>query len=187
MSLQEIKQAVDLNVTSKAWLTTRFLQHFDSSDDACQETTVVNISSMCAIKPTPTMALYCATSAARDIFHTVLALDLQATTDEEEGGASTTTIASPQARILNYAPGSCDTDMQAMLREHDSLDPAVHAYCQSLVEESNSNDVNAKNHNGTGLVKCEDTANELVRRVLEPGTFQSGDRVEYTNMSTYNY
>ena len=111
---------------------------------------------MCAIKPTPTMALYCATSAGREMYHSVLAM-------------------TTAARILNYAPGSCDTNMQAMLREHDALDPAVQTYCQSLVSEAT-------------LVRCEDTAAELVRRVLEePDSYQSGERVEYVNMSTYKY
>ena len=151
-SLQEIQRGTDLNFTSKAWLTSRFLELFQ---DRC-DTTVVNVSSMCAIKPTPTMALYCSASAAREIFHTTLALD------------------NPKARILNYAPGSCDTDMQAYLRGHESLDPAVQAYCKSLVSDR-------------CLVKADDTANELVRLVLEPSAFKSGERVEYVSQDAYKY
>ena len=151
-SLQEIKRGTDLNFTSKAWITSRFLELFQ---DRC-DTTVVNISSMCAIKPTPTMALYCSASAAREIFHATLALD------------------NPKTRILNYAPGSCDTDMQAYLRGHESLDPAVQAYCKSLVSDG-------------CLVRSDDTANELVRLVLEPMAFKSGDRIEYVSMDTYKY
>lgn len=165
-SLSEIRQAADLNFTSKAWLTSRFLQEFPNPG-----TTVVNVSSMCAVKPTPSMALYCATAAAREMFHMVLAMDTTTTTTNNNNGEHGT---SNFSRILNYAPGSCDTEMQARLRDHDSLDPAVQAYCKSLVSEG-------------GLVKCEDTANELVRQVLEPDTFQSGERIEYVNMSSYNY
>lgn len=153
-SLEEIRRATDLNFTSKAWLTSRFLEAFH--DRHGTTTTVVNISSMCAVKPTPTMALYCATSAAREIYHKTLALD------------------HPSARILNYAPGSCDTDMQAFLRDHEALNPAVQKYCNELVSEG-------------GLVNSMDTANELVRRVLEPEGFESGERVEYVNMDVYRY
>ena len=64
--------------------------------------------------------------------------------------------------------------MQTMLRDDESLDPAMQAYCQSLVSE------------GT-LVRCEDTAAELVRLVLGNRTCKSGERVEYVNMSTYKY
>jgi len=151
-SLKEIQACMDLNVTSKVWLTTRFLELFQESYD----TTVVNISSMCAVKPTPTMALYCASSAAREIFHSTIALD------------------NPRTRILNYAPGSCDTDMQTYLRDHESLDSVVQSYCRNLVS------------NG-GLVNPHDTADELVRLVLERGTFESGDRVEYVGMDVYKY
>lgn len=162
-SLQEIKQATDLNFTSKAWMTARFLQTFSQQkDDDSSPTTVVNVSSMCAVKPTPTMALYCATSVAREMYHTVLGMDNKRS---EAGGGP---------RILNYAPGSCDTDMQRHLRNHDKLDPAVQAYCQSLVTDG-------------GLVRCEDTAAELVRRVLEPNAFHSGERVEFVCGSTYKY
>jgi sepiapterin reductase len=151
-SLEDIQAGIALNFTSKVWLTTRFLEKFQD----CCNTTIVNISSMCAIKPTPTMALYCAASAAREIFHATLALDY------------------PNTRILNYAPGSCDTDMQAYLRSHGSLDPSVQAYCKGLVSEGS-------------LVNPQDTANELVRLVLEPGAFKSGERVEYVDMGFYKY
>jgi sepiapterin reductase len=154
-SLNEIKEATALNFTSKAWLSSRFAQQFVEIDTTV--TTIVNVSSMCAVKPTPTMGLYCATSAARDMFHTVLSQNHK------------------HARILNYAPGSCDTDMQAYLRQHSSLDPAVQTYCQSLVDSDN------------GFVNCDDTADELVRRVLEPNGFVSGERVEFVNMESYKY
>jgi NAD(P)-dependent dehydrogenase (short-subunit alcohol dehydrogenase family) len=132
---------------------------------------------MCAAKPTPTMALYCATSAAREMFHAVLAMDHRpaekdATTISDDDDDKPSSLSA--TRILSYAPGSCDTAMQQLLRDHDSLDPAVQAYCRGLVSDG-------------GLVRCDDTAQELVRRVLEPGAFQSGERVEYVNMSTYIY
>lgn len=53
--------------------------------------TVVNISSLCALKPFPSWVLYCTGKAARDMMFRVLA--------EEE----------PDVRVLNYAPGECPT------------------------------------------------------------------------------
>ena len=165
-SLSEIRDATNLNFTSKAYLSTSFVRYFgirrdetspktpSSQNIAC---TVVNVSSMCAVKPTPTMALYCATSAARDMYHTVLASDYPS-----------------NVRILNYAPGSCNTDMQEMLREHDRLDPAVQAYCRSLVDSES-------------LVDCHDTASKLMHLVFTRDSFASGERIEYVNSSTYKY
>lgn len=153
-SLQEIQRATDLNFTSKSWLTSSFLTRFERDFD---ETMIVNISSMCAVKPTPTMGLYCAMGAARDMYHTVLAMDSSKTT-----------------RILNYAPGSCDTRMQHHLRNHESLDTSVQAYCKNLVSDG-------------GIVDCKDTAAALVQRILEPNGFENGERIEFVNVETYKY
>mmetsp|Transcript_1780 Transcript_1780/g.3912 ORF Transcript_1780/g.3912 Transcript_1780/m.3912 type:complete len:115 (-) Transcript_1780:174-518(-) len=70
-SLRQIQTDVDLNFSSKAWLTANFVQRFALATT----TVIINVSTMCAVKPTPTMALYCATSAARDMFPTVVAMD----------------------------------------------------------------------------------------------------------------
>mmetsp|Transcript_28465 Transcript_28465/g.43479 ORF Transcript_28465/g.43479 Transcript_28465/m.43479 type:complete len:305 (+) Transcript_28465:206-1120(+) len=179
-SLIDIQEAVNLNFISKTWLSTQFARHFLNSginiDEIPAETkkkysavecTIVNITSMCAVKPTPTMALYCATSAARDIYHSTLAKDC----------SHYTTAHNSEVRILNYAPGSCNTDMQARLRtEEPLLNSTVRAYCQSLEDDG-------------GLVDCEDTAKELVDRVLKnnDADFSNGERIEYTDVSTYNY
>mmetsp|Transcript_15739 Transcript_15739/g.23843 ORF Transcript_15739/g.23843 Transcript_15739/m.23843 type:complete len:306 (-) Transcript_15739:1011-1928(-) len=180
-SLSNIQEAVNLNFVSKTWLSTQFVRHFDidihgeeppckakeGGETSAVECTIVNITSMCAVKPTPTMALYCATSAARDMYHTVLAND-----------CSHHSVAhGSEIRILSYAPGSCDTDMQTRLRTKEpQLDSNVRAYCQSLED------------NGK-LVDCADTAKELVKRVLKSDGigFSSGERIEYTDASTYNY
>ncbi|CAB9522576.1 Sepiapterin reductase [Seminavis robusta] len=154
LTLTEIEKATRLNLVSKLWVSSRFAQTYSP---VCATTTIANISSMCSIKATPTMALYCATSAGRDIFHQVLAQD-----DDNNN-----------LRVLNYAPGSCDTDMQSFLRTHDSLDSHVQAYCQSLETDQK-------------LVDPNETADELVRRLLDQD-FESGQRIEYTDVSTYKY
>jgi sepiapterin reductase len=178
-NLQEIRQATDLNFTSKAWLTTQFIQRYaaqagqqsnaaeeeetrvsssTSTQNITSRATIINVSSMCAVKPTPTMALYCGTSAGREMFHRVLAAD----------------HAPNNVRVLNYAPGSCNTNMQAQLRSETNLDPAVQAYCHSLVNNAN-------------LVDCADTADYLVQRVLHPNGFDTGERIEFVDASTYKY
>ena len=167
-SLSDIRDATNLNFISKTYVSTSFVRHFGglreddhvsatSQSTVKPECTIVNVSSMCAVKPTPTMALYCATSAGRDMYHTVLAGDHLS-----------------NVRILNYAPGSCDTDMQAMLRNHERLDPAVQAYCRSLVDFDS-------------LVDCRDTSANLTKLLFERDSFTSGERIEYVSASTYKY
>lgn len=186
-TLKDIQEATNLNFISKTWLSTQFARHFLFTMDGdveeernenkkenrkvITECTIVNITSMCAVKATPTMGLYCATSAARDIYHKVLAIDSSSNSSNDR-----------RVRILNYAPGSCNTNMQARLRDQEPLlDKSVQAYCRSLLLD---NDVNR-----AGLVECEDTAKELVDRVLniDGKTFTNGERIEFTDMSSYKY
>ena len=69
---------------------------------ACRESsatklTVVNISSLCAIKAFTGFGLYCSAKAARDMLVQVMALD------------------HPEVRALNWAPGPMQTDMVAQI------------------------------------------------------------------------
>ncbi|KAL9962637.1 hypothetical protein ACROYT_G031757 [Oculina patagonica] len=78
----------NLNLTSPMFLTSKFLQRF--KDASC---TVVNVSSLLAVKAFAFFSLYCTGKAARDMMCQVLA--------KEE----------PNVRVLNYAPGPLLTDM----------------------------------------------------------------------------
>ncbi|XP_027695757.1 sepiapterin reductase-like [Vombatus ursinus] len=86
-----------LNVTSTLCLTSGVLRAFPPSPGL--KRTVVNISSLCAMKPFKSWSLYCAGKAARNMMFRVLA--------EEE----------PSVRVLSYAPGALDTDMHQEARE----------------------------------------------------------------------
>ncbi|XP_072472903.1 sepiapterin reductase-like isoform X2 [Notamacropus eugenii] len=73
-----------LNMTSPLCLTARILGAFPPSPGL--KRTVVNISSLCAVKPSKLWSLYCTGKAARNMMFRVLA--------EEE----------PSVRVLSYAP-----------------------------------------------------------------------------------
>ena len=99
-SLKELRSYIDFNVTSSLWVSTRFCKVWSEAlaaadnNDGTSTATIVNISSLCAVQPFPTMAGYCAGKAARDLYHAVLAKA------EEEEGKDTAT----RTRALNYAP-----------------------------------------------------------------------------------
>ena len=98
-SLSEFSNAIQFNVTSSLWFSSvwvRVLQGHPS-------TTLVNISSLCAVQPFPTMATYCAGKAARDMFHVTLANE------------------NPALQVLNYAPGAMQTSMTDILKESTLL------------------------------------------------------------------
>ena len=62
---------------------------------------IINISSLLAVKPFAGWSLYASGKAARDMLHSVIA-------SEEP---------SDSVRLLNYAPGPLDTEMQKSVRE----------------------------------------------------------------------
>lgn len=83
--MAEVNSYLSLNVSSFLCLTSQFLQTFPQRPGLRR--TVINISSLCALKPFSSWVLYCSGKAARDMMFRVLA--------EEE----------PDLRVLNYAPG----------------------------------------------------------------------------------
>ena len=76
---------------------------------------IVNVSSLAAVKPMATWGMYAVTRAARDMLGAVVAA--------EEAGA---------VKVLSYAPGPCDTDMQRECRESPGLEAASKEYLTRL-------------------------------------------------------
>jgi len=87
------RRAIDMNVTSTLIITPLVLERFSPKTPL----TVVNTSSLLALVPSLEFGRYCSGKAARDIYHSVLALE------EKDNGV----------RTLNYAPGRMNTVMAA--------------------------------------------------------------------------
>ncbi|NXE09005.1 SPRE reductase, partial [Lophotis ruficrista] len=140
----EINSYFAFNVTSALCLTSTALRAFGKRPGSSR--TVVNISSLCAVKPFKNWALYCSGKASRDMMFQVLALE------------------EPDVRVLNYAPGPLDTDMQLLARTKTG-DPEMRQYFQSLQESGQ-------------LIDCAVSAQKLVN-LLEEDTFRSGAHVDF--------
>ncbi|XP_056259984.1 sepiapterin reductase a [Seriola aureovittata] len=103
-NMAEVNSYLSLNVSSCLCLTASILQAFPQRPGLRR--TVINISSLCALKPFRSWGLYCTGKAARDMMFKVLA--------EEE----------PDLRVLNYSPGPLDTDMLTEARTR-TVDPTL--------------------------------------------------------------
>ncbi|KAM4866726.1 sepiapterin reductase [Thomomys bottae] len=140
----EVNSYWALNLTSMLCLTAGILKAFP--DRPGFNRTVINISSICALKPFKGWALYCAGKAARNMMCQVLA--------SEE----------PSVRVLSYAPGPLDTDMQQLARE-TSVDPNLRRSLEELKSKGE-------------LVDCKKSAQKLLS-LLQSDTFQSGAHVDF--------
>ncbi|XP_004691576.1 PREDICTED: sepiapterin reductase [Condylura cristata] len=140
----EVNNYWALNLTSALCLTSSILKAFRDSPGLSK--TVINISSLCALQPFKGWALYCAGKAARDMMFQVLA------TEE------------PSVRVLSYAPGPLDTDMQHVARE-TSVDPELRKKLQELKTKGE-------------LVDCRMSAQKLLS-LLQKDTFKSGAHIDY--------
>lgn len=89
-NVQELRDYYDLNVFKVISLNTQFLKIFEEIEDRA---IIVNITSLCAIKPMGGMAYYCSGKAAREMYFRVLA--------EEK----------KHIKVLNYSPGPVETAM----------------------------------------------------------------------------
>ena len=124
-SLKDMQRTVDFNVTSSLWTSVRFIRNV-KIDAPEATTTIVNISSLAAIQPLPTMGIYSAGKAARDSYHAVLAKELKNT---------------GSIKILNYAPGPLETDMTNALRAEERLDADLKPHFQKQLIDPNDSAV----------------------------------------------
>ena len=149
-ALSNLSKSLELNITSSCYLTTELMRLHRSSHLNGKNLVIVNISSLAAIQPFESWAVYCAGKAARDMFHQVLASET-----EKDAAVS----------VLNYAPGPLDTDMGAEIRNCETLSPEIRSYFQSLKKENK-------------YVLVKDSAEKLVR-LLTLGLFVSGNHIDY--------
>ncbi|NXB76524.1 SPRE reductase, partial [Donacobius atricapilla] len=142
--LEEINAYFSFNISSALCLTSTALRAFGARPGCSR--TVVNISSLCALEPFPSWALYCSGKAARDMLFRVLALE------------------EPELRVLNYAPGPLDTDMQLLARTRTG-DPGMRQHFQRLQEKGQ-------------LIECSVSARKLLR-LLQEDSFPSGAHMDF--------
>jgi sepiapterin reductase len=128
-SVASLRAAIDVNVVAPMWLTSLVLRALPAlvpaaaaagegaGDSRPPSVVVVNISSLAAVQPFKTQAVYCVGKAARDMLH--------ATVAAEAGPGS-------GLKTLNYAPGPLDTDMNAEIRGCGTVDAGTRAFFEEM-------------------------------------------------------
>ncbi|XP_072944507.1 sepiapterin reductase-like isoform X1 [Epargyreus clarus] len=109
-NVEELRQYYDLNVFNVIVLNTQFLKVFEPVEE---RVVLVNISSLCAIKPMSGMAYYCSGKAAKELYFKVLAEEKKHIT------------------VLNYSPGPVETAMiDYVIAEaiNDNLKDVFHSF-----------------------------------------------------------
>uniref|UniRef100_A0A7S1BEA8 Sepiapterin reductase n=1 Tax=Corethron hystrix TaxID=216773 RepID=A0A7S1BEA8_9STRA len=148
IDLRGLQHALNLNVTSSIYISSQFTSHFS---DFSKKTTIVNISSVAAIKPFPTLGAYCAGKAARDMFHSVMAEEMK---DKK------------CVNVINYAPGAVETDMQAEIRGSETIDDMVKGQMTKMKEEGS-------------LLDSDETARVLNQLIFGDTDVKSGNHIDY--------
>lgn len=155
-NLKQLQIAINLNIISSCWLSSKFLQKYNP-----KLTTIVNISSICALKPFNSMSTYCMTKAARAIHHKIMAKEC---------------THNKSLRVWNYAPGPCSTNMWEELASNNNVD-----YCiKKMIYTQKQNIIN--------VIQPHDSMRKLVNLVLmdenscRAHKFQSGDHVDYFDL-----
>ncbi|XP_074097550.1 sepiapterin reductase [Cotesia typhae] len=92
----------DLNVFSPAVLNSVFMKIFNQNVKA--KKLVINITSLCGIKPFKSMGYYCSGKAGREMYFKVFAEEF------------------PEVNVLNYSPGPVETDMLRTIAETSADD-----------------------------------------------------------------
>ena len=184
-SLKDMRQTIDLNVTSSLWLTVRFSQYVKQHEERQRQqrqqqktmsqlaATIVNISSLAAISDDfLSMGIYSTGKAARERYHTMLAKEeMKSKTMKQEEEPSLTKdgcddnnkSSNIAIKTLNYAPGPLETEMTTAIRNADQLD------------------IDLKPHFQKELLDANDSALKLIKLVDE-NTFDSGSHVDYYDL-----
>jgi sepiapterin reductase len=149
--LASLDSIMDLNFKIPCVLISEFLKRFQSAR-IVQRIAVVNVSSLWALQPAKTFSEYCTSKAALEMFLKTLALE-------------TKNEVTNKVRVLNYAPGPLDTEMQRQIRESDTVDKDV----QSWSLQAFSSDQ---------LISPNQSAIKCVRLVLEE-LYATGDHIDY--------
>lgn len=146
--VSKIAGAINLNVTASCFLTSEVMRKYKGKTGIL----LVNVSSLCAVQPFDSLSLYCANNAARDMFYRVLAL-------ENEGSA---------VRILNYATGSLDTDMQKEIRECPTVRKETQEYFKDLKEQGK-------------LIPIEESAAKCTAVIFED-SYENGTHIDFSDV-----
>jgi sepiapterin reductase len=142
LEIENLRDAFELNIVSAFYLTSLILKKI--SEDIVLS--IVNISSLAAVKAFECWSLYASGKAAREMFFNTILLERKNT------------------RVLNYAPGPLDTDMQAVIR-NDMPDGTLKTAFKNMKQE------------GT-LVDPNESAKVLVI-LLEKDQYDNGAHLDY--------
>lgn len=145
--VDEVNSYLSLNVSSALCLTAGVLRVIPRRSGLTR--VVVNISSLCALQPFPSWVLYCSGKASRDMMFRVLA--------EEE----------PELRVLNYAPGPLDTDMQLQARSSSADDALRNSF--SVM------------HAQGQLLTCDQSISKLIQVLLDD-KYTSGAHLDFYDL-----
>lgn len=79
-SLHDMQHSINFNITSSLWLSVRIMRYvMESQQEPCsviQYADIVNVSSLTAVEPFPTMSIYSAGKAARDMYHKCISKEM---------------------------------------------------------------------------------------------------------------
>ena len=149
-ALMDMTAAYEFNITSCTYLTSELTRRYTAGVLNATKLVIVNVSSLAAVQPFESWSIYCAGKAAREMFHKAVAAENKDKTD---------------FRVLNYAPGPLDTDMQKEIREGPDVDKATQEMFISMKAENQ-------------LVTVKDSAIKLIRVVWQE-KYESGAHVDY--------
>lgn len=179
-----MSNAIDLNVTSSCFLTSECIRKYfiTSATAAAAATTtgsvfskvaIINISSLAAIQEFPSWGTYCAGKAARNMYHRVLAAEnKQVSITSSSSTSSSVGNDSNRLKVLNYAPGPLDTDMQKGIRENPNVDKAT----QEMFIDMKTNN---------SLVDITASSDKLVKLLLQD-SYESGSHIDYFDEVVFN-
>ena len=150
MNPNDIIDHININITSPTIMTSEFIKYLKSYKKSKK---IINISSGAGKSPYAGWSLYCSSKASLDLFTQTVALEQ----DSLENGV----------KIVSFAPGIVETQMQTLIRAQDEKDlPLVDRFKEL--------------HNQNALLSPDYVASFIEKNLIE-SDFVNGDITDIRN------
>jgi NAD(P)-dependent dehydrogenase (short-subunit alcohol dehydrogenase family) len=203
-SLQEMRENVDLNVTSSLWTSVRFVRHITSLLDKEQSSlsltsttettattipstslltnhsalvpkiTLVNVSSLVAIADFPSLGIYSAGKASRDKYHTLMALELTKT-------AATAAAATTPGSIADNSSSTSLVSVVPRIKVLNYAPGPLETDMVTEIRQAPALDDSLKPHYEKPQLSPEQSAQKIVKLLLS-NDFASGSHIDYYDL-----
>merc|ERR1712238_328043 len=196
-SLMDMRQTIDLNITSSLWLSVRFAQYVKQQQQKQNQkqspreminisnATIVNISSLLAISDDIlSMGIYSTGKAARERYHTIIGkeeIKRMKKNDDDESNSNNDSNNNIIIREEEGQNNKNNSNTAAIKTLNYAPGPLETDMANEIRKKADELDIDLKPHFQHKLLDSYDSAMKLIR-IIDKNEFDSGSHIDYYDL-----